>query len=416
MRLKLVSKTPMDDPAEKGWRLLERGELTLGRAPGCGWKLDDADRTLSKLHCRIVRDAQGFKLRDESTNGVTVDGVDLAEGQSVRLSNGSSVAFCGLAFAVEITGEAEPDWTDPSADLPMGDEPLTITSIIADVAPGGRTANGLIPGRTGDDWLDAQAGGAAPSKRAERHADLGWSGPPQPQLLHQALPDDWNAASEIASRTEHLPATTVRMRTPKPVSEQDTPPTPAHSPVAPDDAADALVAAFLDGAKLSPGLSGDPAVFLRVMGRTLRAALDRVSALEAGATEFLAEHGVDRPVTGAADDPARLGERLDQLLDDQRVLHDSIAAAFHDVAQRFDPRGIEARVDAKAAGAQLLRRQLHELPLIKERAYWTAYRAAYGDGREDGGLRDQFRETLRSRDDTRRRDGFEELSADDQKG
>lgn len=413
MRLKLVAKTPMDNPAEKGWRLLERGELTLGRSPDCGWPLTDADRTLSKLHCRIVRDAQGFTLRDESTNGVAVDGVELAEGQTVRLSNGSSLAFCGHAFKVEITGEAEPDWTDPSAELAMGDEPLTITSIIADIAPGGRTATGLIPGRSGDDWIDAQA--ATPSPRAERHADLGWSGPPEPQLLRQqTLPDDWNLTSEIASRTEHMAATTVRMRTPKPASEPEE--RPAAPVAASDDAADALLAAFLDGAKLPAGAPVDPAVFMRAMGRTLRAALDRTAALEAGATEFLAEHGVERPATAAADDPARLGERLDRLLDDQRVLHESIAAAFDDVAQRFDPRAIEARVDAKAAGAQMLRRQLHELPLVKERAYWSAYRAAYGGDREDGGLRVRFGETLRSRDDTRQRDGFEELDADDQKG
>ena len=70
MRLRLVKQGGEQVAGEKGWRLLEQGEMTLGRASTCSWVIADPERRTSSLHCRITRDAQGFALRDESTNGM----------------------------------------------------------------------------------------------------------------------------------------------------------------------------------------------------------------------------------------------------------------------------------------------------------------------------------------------------------
>ena len=55
--------------------VLERGRRTLGRSVDCDWQVPDAGRTVSKLHCTILRDRDGYLLRDESANGTRVDGV-----------------------------------------------------------------------------------------------------------------------------------------------------------------------------------------------------------------------------------------------------------------------------------------------------------------------------------------------------
>lgn len=155
MRLKLVRHAPQPEPGEKGWRLLETGELTLGRASGNDWVLVDPDRRISGTHCRIGRDGKGFWLKDESTNGLSLDGRPLAQGEKVPLRDGSSLEFCGQRFVAEITGELEPDWVEPDHSHIISDEAPSITSILADVSPSGRTASGLIPGRVGDDVFDA---------------------------------------------------------------------------------------------------------------------------------------------------------------------------------------------------------------------------------------------------------------------
>src|SRR4051812_16694031 len=46
--------------------------LTIGRDAGCGLVLDSPE--VSRRHARVARDAAGFHITDESTNGVFVNG------------------------------------------------------------------------------------------------------------------------------------------------------------------------------------------------------------------------------------------------------------------------------------------------------------------------------------------------------
>ena len=83
---------------------LEPGDgLTIGRAAGCGFRLDD--RKLSRQHCEIVRDGQEWVLRDGgSVNGTWVDGQRVEERV---LTHGNTVTLGDTAFeCVDVTDGA----------------------------------------------------------------------------------------------------------------------------------------------------------------------------------------------------------------------------------------------------------------------------------------------------------------------
>jgi len=50
-------------------RLLAEGSITIGRDPGADWSLDDADGTLSRIHCSLAIEDGRLLLRDNSRNG-----------------------------------------------------------------------------------------------------------------------------------------------------------------------------------------------------------------------------------------------------------------------------------------------------------------------------------------------------------
>ncbi len=94
--------------------LPNRDTITFGRlgevngAPGNDIVLLHPDRTLaqkvSRWHFELRRHADGFMLRSLSTKGTEVDGVNVSEGQEVRVRPGSVARIAGvltLTFAVE---------------------------------------------------------------------------------------------------------------------------------------------------------------------------------------------------------------------------------------------------------------------------------------------------------------------------
>ena len=71
-------------------RMLEGGSLTIGRGQEADWVLPDAERQLSKLHCRLSFDDGRWTLLDSSTNGTFVGQSDepLGKGNSLVLRDG----------------------------------------------------------------------------------------------------------------------------------------------------------------------------------------------------------------------------------------------------------------------------------------------------------------------------------------
>ncbi len=319
--MRLALKAIGTDRPRQAWSF-ERGRRVIGRSPECDWQLADDERRVSKLHCTLTRDQAGFILVDQSANGTIVNGVLLREGESVRLANGAHVEFGGRVFAVEISGEAEADFGDPDPSLRMSDEPLTISAILADVAPGGRLASGILAGPGSDDDLpvpETERGVAR--KSISQDVEIGWSGPPSTTIGHAVLPEDWNEEPGNSSRHEHTDArrTSVLLaRSAGPIvretgTERETTTVPTH--------VDGLI---------------EPMPFAMPRLSEALARLDRESA------ECLAVLAIEEIVSRPARTEADLLGHVEQLIQRQQRLTTALEDLIERCEQSFEPRRIEA--------------------------------------------------------------------------
>ncbi|NZD65821.1 FHA domain-containing protein [Rhizobium sp. WYCCWR 11290] len=365
MRLELKEIT--SDAAASGrpkW-FFERGRRTLGRAPDCDWRLPEDRRSVSKLHCIIERDREGFVLRDQSANGSRVDGVAVHEGQIVRLSDRSRLEMGGLAFSVHISGDKDREIEDPDAALVLSDEPLTISAILADIAPGGHTANGILGERAVDDWgLPERAGnkGAASSRSVE----IGWSGPPEIRSATQLLPEDWNAEeTEYGSHLEHGSATHVAVPIAQSraapvieiVNDNDPQPEAEEFP----SLTIGRFEAFAD--RLEP-----------LLGRLEEAVENNYAVFEMHAPSF------DRqPDFLAGGTEEALLARIEALLGQQLTLNSALEALVQ-AAGQLEPRSLEARVETGA--------------WRRDGNYWRAYRTQFEKDGQSRSIQDFFRDAM----------------------
>ncbi len=404
MRLRLVSQTDANDPADKGWRLLERGELTLGRDPKCHWPLSDPERRISKVHCRIRRDATGFTLTDESTNGLTVDRKELAQGQTVRLEKGSVIAFCGQRFTVEITGEVEPDWRDPEERFAPADEAPSITAILSDISPGGTQASGMLPGAASHrDWIEAlgETDGAARSEPAASRPEIGWHGAPNEAITGSGfggLPEDWDSDAGTASRAEHRIATSTRMRVPKAAGEE--PHLEPSIPAASGPYADEAASVFFAEAGLRGPLS-DPLTALKEAGREHRAMRGALAEIGRALTDIADETGAEPFGPFDAKDAAFLAAHHRVLLSALRALLDETDA--------LAPHQLELKARLAEDGAKGLAARL-PVPGRAERAFVDQHKRAY-EGVDGSSPRSRFARALGADPNDPAADDFEELSA-----
>ncbi|WP_448953481.1 FHA domain-containing protein [Labrys neptuniae] len=370
--------------ATPSW-VLERGRRTLGRSVDCDWQVPEAGRTVSKLHCTILRDREGYLLRDESANGTRVDGIMVLEGETARLKHQSRLEFGGHAFAVSVTGEPDRDMADHQARLTVSEENVTITAILADIAPGGQTATGVLGGRLTDDWPltppdTSERGGrkreAAPSSR---HVEIGWSGPPDPKAIKPMLPDDWDADFDYGNRLEHGRATFVSVPVARGRGKDKSEPAPAEAEEQPVTVAEERTEALADFFAPPPPAGDWTPRFETLLGQC-------EEALEKAFTTF--EIGADVP--GEAPDLFGLDReealltRLETLLTRQNALADALGVLVREVSPQMEPRIIEASVDARAI----------TLPWRRNGAYWLTYRQQFNQDGRDLSVRDLFRKAM----------------------
>jgi transcriptional regulator with GAF, ATPase, and Fis domain len=82
---------------------LPSGEIHIGRDPSN--LLSISDPSLSRRHCALTRDSEGFKIRDlDSRNGTSVNGVAVKE---VRLRHGDQISVGDSIFVLLLQDEAE---------------------------------------------------------------------------------------------------------------------------------------------------------------------------------------------------------------------------------------------------------------------------------------------------------------------
>ncbi|MGF9564596.1 FHA domain-containing protein [Neorhizobium sp. JUb45] len=372
-------------PASRTKWFFEQGKRTLGRSPDCDWQVPEDQRSVSKLHCTIERDTRGFMLRDQSANGSRVDGIVVHEGETARLSDQSRLDVGSMSFSVVITGEAHQDVEDPDGSYAMSDEPLTISSILADIAPGGRTATGLLGNRMSEDWLEpiVKKDGPSPS----RNVDIGWNGPPEIRAGGNLLPDDWNIEdkkadhSDYSNYLEHGSATHVTIPVAKArVAEalptvNDNAPKPDIEPVkAPLQAA-------------APARSAE-------METKLNPLLQRIEdALEASFAAF----GLELPAPEHEDDffsrdrQDTLVTRIEELATRQAKLQAALENLVHHAGQEMDPRIIESRIDV--AGS------MTSFGFLRGRDYWQAYKNQFEKNDRTLSVQDVFRDAMMRTED-----------------
>ncbi|MGK6316968.1 FHA domain-containing protein [Neorhizobium sp. DT-125] len=372
MRLEL---RPLTDGIElsasrEKW-FFERGRRTLGRAPDCDWRLPEDQRSVSKFHCIIERDREGFLLRDQSSNGSRVDGIVVHDGEVARLADQSRLEIGGMAFSVHITGEKDREMEDPDAGIALSDEPLTISAILADIAPGGRTATGILGERVADE-LPLPSVARKPGAVSSRNVEIGWSGPPEIRSATNILPVDWNSDidSDYGSHLEHGSATHVTV----PVARAK--PTDAPQTVN-DNIPQSEPEEF---PTLSIGRSADLAERLESLLTRLQEALETTFAV----FEMEAPQPDTEPDFFGRSREDMLVARIEALLGQQAKLASSLEILVQEASRMMEPRILEARIDA-------VRRPL---PWQRHHSYWQAYRAQFEKDGKVLSVREVFRDAM----------------------
>ena len=335
----------------------ERGRRVIGRSRDCDWQIDDNERRVSKLHCTLSRDGEGFTILDQSANGTLVDGRLLLEGESARLRDGSQINIGGQVFQVAISGDAELDFSDPDASLRMSDEPLTISAILADIAPNGRSAGGVM-GNTAsaDDWSETWREGAKrKAKSISRNVEIGWSEPPATRGIGAVLPDNWDEEPVASSEHEHTDALNTPVMISRPVSASGNEDFDSVFPEAGED----LTVENASTAAAS----------------TAQEIGDLLTALEQESADCLAILDIEGERTGHGSS-ASLSERMETLIRQQRRLAASLETLIHGCTQKLEPRLLEASVDASNdLRAKIERRDWQGL--IMKTDYWSTYKKQF---------------------------------------
>jgi type VI secretion system FHA domain protein len=146
-------------------KTLVRGSLSIGRASGNDWVLEDPDRHLSKTHCMVSAESGRWVLTDMSTNGVFINGAAqptvrdsrtfLTDGDEFRLGEYVITVSEAAAQAAMPTAAADP------FDLGFSPAPPPPAPFQqAGFFPGARSD---IPDPLGYDPLDDSFGSPAPA-------------------------------------------------------------------------------------------------------------------------------------------------------------------------------------------------------------------------------------------------------------
>jgi type VI secretion system protein ImpI len=379
MRLELKQKKDIGQDATARRWYFERGRRTIGRSSDCDWQVPDTTRSVSKLHCTIERDREGFLLRDESANGTRVDGVLVLEGETARLSDSSQLEFGGFVFSVAISGEKDHEVEDPEAGLALSDENLTISAILADIAPGGQAANGMLRGRDTEDWSSPipigppkRKGEKAPSSR---NVEIGWSGPPATTGMSPILPNDWNEDFDYGNRLEHSAASQVSVPVARSRKQVDLAEQPPASP-------SVVVNEDPDDSYSAPAGGREHALLPRI--ETLLDRCEEAAGEAFAALDIDPEALSDMPdLFGVSREEATVA-RLGSLLARQRLLGTAIEGLLKEASHAMEPRVIEARVDAEP----------RKLPWRNDRSYWQAYRQNFENDGASLSVREFFRNAV----------------------
>jgi len=211
MRLTLKIADPAGSNGATPSKSIERGQLTIGRAPTADWVLSDPDRLLSKLHCRVEQRNDRFVLTDTSTNGVFVNesASPLGTGNERALQDGDRLQLGGFTLVASIEARRDEDisslieaWPAPDAKEEWAEPGFAADSLPAHqefFRPPPVAAKG-IP----EDWLAAEAE-QTPAALPEEDW-LPEPAPPQAEPAVEDLPPLPSAEEAMAGIAAHVEA------------------------------------------------------------------------------------------------------------------------------------------------------------------------------------------------------------------
>lgn len=154
---------------------------TIGRADSNQLVLPDPERTISRVHARIVFRGGGYAVVDNGSNPISVNGQVVGAGREHPLRPGDQLQIGGYVIAA--SAAAAPASADPFADL-FGDAPLGMAAPPPPPplgSPGLRTGSGSTAM-----WPAPAPTSARPAPMAPPPA------PAQPKLAPGHIPDDWD--------------------------------------------------------------------------------------------------------------------------------------------------------------------------------------------------------------------------------
>ncbi len=105
---------------------------TVGRADGNQLVLPDPERTISRVHARIVFRADGYAVVDNGSNPISVNGQVVGAGREHPLKPGDELQIGG--YVLQAADAAAPRSADPFADL-FGEAPLGLAAPAVAPAP-----------------------------------------------------------------------------------------------------------------------------------------------------------------------------------------------------------------------------------------------------------------------------------------
>ncbi|WP_320194595.1 FHA domain-containing protein [Agrobacterium rosae] len=364
MKLVLKEKQVNGSATPTLWSF-EQGRRVIGRSTDCDWQVNDDARRVSKQHCTLSCDREGFSITDQSANGTQVDGRLLLEGETVRLQNGSQIGIGGQTFDVIISGEAELEYGDPESSLRVSDEHMTISAILADIAPNGRSARGVIAGgASNDDWPDTAPNlTGKKTKSISRNVEVGWNAPPSTAGVGTVLPNDWNEEPVESSKHEHTDAMNIPVLVSRPKKKV---------PVEDFDAV------FMGGddeeTEIEPTAAAVPV--------TSDPIDDLLVQMEKESAECLSILDIDQTAIGVETHETSSRARLEGLIRQQRLLASSLEILIRTCTQKLEPRLIEAKADAQNDWRDKIAHKEWRA-LIQRTDYWSTFKKNFEeDGRQ----------------------------------
>lgn len=183
---------------------------TIGRAENNQLVLPDPERTISRVHARVVFRAGGYAVVDNGSNPISVNGQPVGAGREQPLKPGDELQIGGYllkAAAAETAAASGDPFADLFGDAAMG---LAVPPPVAAQAPAFAPAPAPAPTPA----LGAASSAPAPAQWAAAAAATSWGAPapsppwappppsrppsaspapaPAPSLAAGALPEDWD--------------------------------------------------------------------------------------------------------------------------------------------------------------------------------------------------------------------------------